>query len=245
MSNALIPQKDIESFFDEGWITEVLFEVKSGKEATVYCCRADPNHDVPYFALKLYKPMAQRTFRNDAVYHEGRLGGTGRIVRAVKTKTKRGRAFQFAFWLNHEFATLKLLFEAGGDVPRPRAVGDKALLMAFIGDGDTPAPTLNQVRLKRGQVDALFDQALRNITLMLRHNIVHGDLSPYNVLFHDGRLVFIDFPQTADARVNNNARILLERDLKNICQYFARLGVACDSGELTEQLWGRFMRAEL
>lgn len=245
VSHELVAYEQIASFYDEGWIADVLFPVKSGKEATVYCCRAHPDRSDGYFALKLYKPFAHRSFRDDAVYQEGRFGRETRAVRAIRTKTAKGRVFQFGSWIGHEFATLKRLFEAGADVPRPIAVGANAILLQFVGDGDSPAPPLSTVRLSPEQAEPLLDQARRNIEIMLSHNVVHGDLSAYNVLYCAGRLSIIDFPQSVDPRVNPNARMLLGRDVANLCRYFARQGAVCDADSLTETLWDRFMRAEL
>ncbi len=80
---------------------------------------------------------------------------------------------------------------------------------------------------------------------MLAHHVVHGDLSPYNVLYWQGRPVIIDFPQAVDARENPNAQMLLARDVANVCRYFARQGVDCDPVAIADELWGRYMRARL
>lgn len=244
VSRELISYEEIASFYDEGWIADVLFPVKSGKEATVYCCRAHPNHGGEYFALKLYKPLAHRGFRDDAIYQEGRFGRETREVRAMRNKTAKGRVFQFGTWIGHEFATLKALFEAGADVPRPIACGANAILLQFVGDADRAAPPLWRVHLAPEQVEPLLEQALRNIEIMLSCNVVHGDLSAYNILYSGRRLSIIDFPQAVDPRVNTNAGILLGRDVANVCRYFVRQGATCDPDRLTETLWGRFMRAE-
>jgi RIO kinase 1 len=239
-----VAYEQIASFYDEAWIADVLFPVKSGKEATVYCCRAHPSRSHDYFALKLYKPLAHRTFRDDAVYQEGRFGRETRAVRAMRKKTAKGRVFQFSNWIEHEFATLKMLFEAGADVPRPFAISANAILLEFLGDGDRAAPPLSTVRLPPEQTAPLLDQARRNIEIMLSRNVVHGDLSAYNVLYCGGRLSIIDFPQSVDPRFNANARSLLGRDVANMCRYFARQGAVCDPDRLAERLWDRFMRAE-
>jgi RIO kinase 1 len=245
MTSELVPHDDIASFYDEGRITEVLFPVKSGKEATVYCCRADPIRDVPYYALKVYTPQAHRSFRNDSIYHEGRVGRGSRMGRALQNASKKGRAFKSGLWLDHEFTSLKTLFDAGADVPAPVASGEKGLLIEFIGEGEVPAPTLSRVRPPKGTADALFQQALRNITLMLKHHLVHGDLSPYNILYRAEALVIIDFPQAVDPRINTNAQELLRRDVANVCLYFQRFGVVCNEAEIAEDLWRRYQRAEL
>ena len=72
--------------------------------------------------------------------------------------------------------------------------------------------------------------------------LVHADLSAYNLLYHAGRLVAIDFPQAVDPRFNDNAPSLLARDLGNVCQYFGRFGVESDPNALADDMWDRFIR---
>ena len=219
--------------------------MKSGKEATVYCAKAHPDRPEQYYALKYYRPQAQRAFRNDAIYQEGRHAHETRAVRAMRTKTRKGRAFQFSGWLAHEYSILQTLHGAGVDVPRPFVLGSHGLLIEFVGDDTRAAPMLGAVRLSRAEAQQLFDRLLENITTMLAHHVVHGDLSAYNVLYHDGRPVIIDLPQAVDARTNQNAQMLLTRDIANVCGYFKRQHVDCDPEAIAADLWDRYSRAKL
>ena len=106
MGAELICFDQIKTYFDDGWIDEVLFPVKSGKEATVYCCKACPGRGEVYFALKVYRPREHRSFRNATTYQEGRVLGDARTTRAVKNKSKFGRSVEFSGWLHHEFAVV-------------------------------------------------------------------------------------------------------------------------------------------
>ena len=117
--------------------------------------------------------------------------------------------------------------------------------MEYVGDEDGAAPMLANVRLERDEAQAVFERLIRNIELMLACDRVHGDLSPFNVLYHDGDVRIIDFPQAVDPRFNSSALPLLERDVDRICQYAARYGVQADAPRITRSLWGRFLRAEL
>ena len=117
LTQDIVPYEEIASFYDEGFITNVLFAIKSGKEATVYCAEAHAGRPERYYALKHYRPLAHRAFRNDAVYQEGRFGRETRDVRAMRTKTRKGRIFQFGSWIDHEYAMLLRLHAAGADVP--------------------------------------------------------------------------------------------------------------------------------
>jgi RIO kinase 1 len=117
--------------------------------------------------------------------------------------------------------------------------------MEYVGDGDGPAPPLGKARLEPGEARRLFDVLLRDIELWLAHDRIHADLSPYNILFHEGRLTVIDFPQAVDPRVNPDAQALLERDLENVCRYWNRHGVRADAARITRHMWGRWRRGEL
>jgi len=165
---------EFRTFFEDGWIEEVLFPVKSGKEATVYCCRAGPGRGEAYFALKAYRSRQDRNFRNAAIYQEGRILGDARTTRAVRNKSRFGRAVEFGGWLHHEFATLSILHPAGAAVPRPVAVGDRAILLEFIGENGQPAPQLCSVRLSPAVAELLLEQALRTIEIMLSCMVAAG-----------------------------------------------------------------------
>ena len=114
MSAELVSYDEIETFFEDGWIDEVLFPVNTGKEATVYCCKACPGRGEAYFALKVYRARKHRSFHNAAIYQEGRVVGGARTARAVDNKSKFGRAVEFGGWLRQEFAMLAILHAAGG-----------------------------------------------------------------------------------------------------------------------------------
>ena len=245
MSAGIVSYEEIRTFVEDGWIEEVLFPVKSGKEASVYCCKSCPGRGEAYFALKVYKPRERRSFRNAALYQEGRVVVDARAARAVRSKSRFGRAVEFGDWLQHEFALLGMLHRAGADVPRPVKATGNAMLIEFIGEEDRPAPQLCGVRLTPVLAEALLEQALRNIEIMLACHVVHGDLSAYNMLYCGGRVRVIDLPQAVDARTSRNAKLLLARDVANVCSYFAAQGADAEPGTFAEELWDLYMRAEL
>src|SRR5262245_8966921 len=236
---------EVSTFVEDGWIEEVLFPVKSGKEATVYCCRACPGRGDPYFALKVYRSRQDRNFRNAALYQEGRVLGDTRTTRAVQNKSRFGRAVEFGGWLHHEFAVLNMLHAAGAGVPRPIAVSSKAILLEFIGEDGWPAPQLSNVRLSPAVAEVLLEQALRTIEIMLSCHVVHADLSAYNMLYTGERLHVIDMPQAVDARTNPNARLLLARDVDNVSRYFASQGADAEPGTFASELWDLYRCAGL
>lgn len=233
----------IGELVDRGIIENVLGTVKSGKEATVYCCQAMNGGLV---AAKVYRSRNVRGFRDDSAYREGRMRGVKRReVVAITKRTKVGREMAFEGWVGAEFETLRLLHAAGCDVPRPIVQDGSVILMEFLGTEDEPAPPLASVRLERAEAERIFDVLMRNVELMLARDRIHGDLSPYNVLYRDGDVRIIDFPQAVDPRFNSNALSLLERDIDNLCRYFARHGVDADGWRISRDLWSRFLRSEI
>ena len=258
----------LESLFDLGYVSDILFEVKSGKEATVHCCKAGPAaaraggvvaaRDV-LVAAKVYRPLEFRGFRNDSMYLAGRvhMARGSRVQRAAANHSEFGKRVQLGTWIEQEWATLGRLHAAGADVPRPIARAETAILLPFIchpspesSEPPRPAPLLDAVDLDRAEAGRVLEQLIWNIELMLDEHIVHGDLSPFNVLYDCSRepgrrAVIIDFPQSVDPRLNASARMLLSRDIENICRWASRRGVACDAARIAGSLWRRFEIGEI
>jgi RIO kinase 1 len=232
----------LQPFLDEGWIKGVLHVVKSGKEATVCCCEAGASTGTELLAAKVYRSRNNRGFKNDAIYQEGRMALDTHERRAVKKMSRFGRTVQSGEWINHEWETLRALHAAGAAVPQPYAQRADALLMEYVGDRECAGAPLYRVSLDRRQARGLFEFAMGQVELWLTHNRVHADLSPYNVLVMQGRLVFIDFPQAVDPRSNSNALALLERDIANLCRYWSQYGVRADAHRISRTMWSRYIR---
>lgn len=242
----------LEALYDMQLITDVLAQVKGGKEANVYRCAAGPVTGETWLAAKVYRPRMFRQLRNDKRYREGReiLTADGRpvkktdhrLMRAVGKKTAFGVEVAHTSWLMYEHTTLHKLHEAGAAVPQPFGVSGNAILMSYLGDELLPAPALAEIRLEQHEARPLFDEALRNIELMLSMGLVHGDLSAYNILYWEGTITLIDFPQVTDARSNPDARAIFARDVRRVCEYFARYGIRRDAASLAATLWDRFWR---
>jgi len=234
----------LTDFYEQDLITDVVHVVKSGKEATVYCCSADPKTGLAYAAAKIYRPRMFRSLKNDTVYREGRTQRDldGNIARGDHRprggfRSERGRAAQVSSWIDFEFQTHTLLFNAGADVPRPLAHVGNAVLMEYIGVEGEPAALLRDVKLTHEEAQPLFDCILHNIDLCLTHNRIHGDLSEYNILYWQGNVLLIDFAQAVDPRQNTDVFPLLERDIARVCHYFARYGVHADVHMLATDMW--------
>ncbi len=230
---------EFAEFIEADWIVDVLQELKSGKEGTVYCCSAAPRTGHDLLAVKVYRPPEHRLFHNNAVYQEGRWIGDRRLERAVAKKTKTGRSFRSDSWVSQEFEALERLHAAGASVPRPFARTGQALLMEFIGDQDGPAPLLQNAEVPREAALSLFRRILEEIGLWLANGLIHADLSPYNILIWNGQPVVIDFPQAVDPETNPRARELLTRDVANVCRYFGRHGIRADAEAIAFDLWRR------
>jgi RIO kinase 1 len=101
------------------------------------------------------------------------------------------------------------------------------------------------VRPDPEEAQGLFEQVMRAIELLLFRNVIHGDLSAYNVLVWEGRATVIDLPQAVDPRKNRHAEAMLERDVARICEHFARYGVMSSPGQLASDLWNGWRFADL
>src|SRR5262249_4407199 len=130
----------LELFYEEDLILDVLHAVKSGKEASVYCCTAGPATGLNYLAAKVYRPRMFRSLKNDVMYRQSRahLDGAGHEVRndrrwRAHQRSKQGQSERVASWITYEFQTQRRLYEAGADVPRPLSQIGNGVLMEFIG----------------------------------------------------------------------------------------------------------------
>ncbi len=234
-------------FYDRQLIADVLRKVKGGKEATVYCCAGGARCELALVAAKVYRPRQFRNLRNDALYRQGReiLGARGQPVRdrralhAVRAGTRKGKEMEHTSWLAHEYASLQVLHAAGVRVPQPIAFANNTILMEYVGDRRTPAPTLHSVRLPPKAARPLFDALLHDVEVMLACGRVHADLSAFNVLYAGGDYRIIDFPQAVDPAAHPSAYPLFERDVTRLCQYFARYGIAADPPALAADIWAR------
>ncbi|MBN1668239.1 MAG: hypothetical protein JW862_14195 [Anaerolineales bacterium] len=235
-------------FYDEQWFEDVLRQVKGGKEASVYLCRGAAASEHALLAAKVYRPRALRNLRKDHLYREGRsrLDSDGieivdeRMARAMQKRSEFGKKLMHTSWIEHEYRTLRKLHAAGCDVPQPYASAHNAILMDFIGDERTAAPTLHGNRLSKAQAGRLFEQLLHNLDRMLAVQRVHADLSAFNILYWQGELVLIDFPQAINPLRNPNAYLIFQRDLQRACEYFQDQGLQLNPTAIARDLWLRY-----
>ena len=236
----------LEDIADHRWVSDVLRKVKAGKEASVYLCKAGAALPGAEFVVaKVYRPRTLRNLRNDGMYRAGRpdLDDEGRIViddgmqHAMQKKTDYGRELLHQSWIAYEFTSMQELYAAGADVPKPHAMSSNVIVMDFIGGDNVSAPTLSDVKLARSEARVLFERIMHNVDILLAHERIHGDLSAYNILYWDGDITLIDFPQVVSPKANRHAFEIFQRDVKRVCDYFVRQGVQADARNLAISLW--------
>jgi RIO kinase 1 len=203
--------------------------VKTGKEADVFLIRRGiPGTDrACLLAAKRYRSADHRMFHRDADYLEGRRTRDLRENRAVANRTAFGRQLIAGQWARAEFTALARLFAAGVPVPYPAQIVGTELLLEFIGAADgTAAPRLAETRPSPAELAGLWDQLVQALVALARDGLAHGDLSAFNLLVHEGRLVLIDLPQVVDVIANPRGARFLTRDAENIGRWFAARGLS-------------------
>lgn len=221
---------------------EVLSQLMSGKEATVYVVRCGDE----IRCAKVYKEAAKRSFKQAVQYQEGRKSKNSRRQRAMEKGSKFGRKQQEESWHNAEVDALYRLAEAGVRVPTPYGCFDGVLLMELVtyDDGDV-APRLNDVSMTHEQ--ALEDHLtiMNDVKRMLVAGLVHGDLSEFNVLVDDYGPVIIDLPQAVDAAANNHAKSMLERDVNNMTEYYGQYAPELLRTNYAKEMWALYEDGDL
>ena len=227
----------LQALIDDGVIDAVMRPLKSGKEAAVFVVRAGDE----VRCAKVYKDMAQRSFQQRVQYQEGRKVRGSREARAIGKATRYGRRQQEEAWKNTEVDALYRLREAGVRVPEPFGFHHGVLVMEMVTDADGfAAPRLGEYEPTPEQARAFHAFLVRQVVLMLCSGLIHGDLSPYNVLVGPDGPVVIDFPQVVNAAGNNAARQMLLRDVNNLTAYLGRWAPELLDTWYGEEMWALF-----
>lgn len=234
--------KRLQPLVDDGLIDEVLHPLMSGKEAAVFVVRC--GNDIR--AAKIYKEADKRSFKQAVQYQEGRKVRNTRRQRAMEKGSKFGRKQQEDAWHNAEVEALYRLAAAGVRVPQPYGCFDGVLLMELITDDDgRAAPRLNDVSMTAEQAREDHAEVMEYVKLMLVEGLVHGDLSEFNVLVDDYGPVIIDLPQAVDAAANMHAKSMLQRDVRNMTEYYGLFAPDLLQTDYAGEMWALYEAGEL
>ena len=234
--------KRIQPLIEDGLVDEVISQLMSGKEATVYVVRCGAE----IRCAKVYKDVNKRSFKKAVAYQEGRKGRNSRRARAMEKGSKFGRNQQEEAWQNAEVDALYRLANAGVRVPKAYGCFDGVLLMELItNDEGHVAPRLNDVSMSPELALADHAVVMKYVMRMLCAGVVHGDLSEFNVLVDDYGPVIIDLPQAVDAAGNNNAKAMLARDVNNMTAYYGQYAPELLSSKYAKEIWALFEDGEL
>ncbi len=208
----------------KGYIKAMGGVISTGKEANVfYADGYDEGREVP-IAVKIYRIETSEFHKMD----EYLFGDKRFDMRRISKKE------MVYVWTEKEFRNLLRAYEAGVKVPKPIKYMKNVILMRFIGEDETPAPTLAEVgsSLKEiASVEEVFEQILENVRkLYVEAELVHADLSEYNIMYFDG-VWFIDMGQSVLVD-HPLAMSYLERDLRNLVRFFGKFGIKRDVEEL-------------
>ncbi|MGE0708321.1 MAG: RIO1 family regulatory kinase/ATPase [Planctomycetota bacterium] len=228
---------------NDGVIDAVVCPLKSGKEADIFVVEREPYH----YVAKVYRERRVRSFKNDAGYREARGVRNTRTQRALAKGTRFGQELAEKGWHSAEVDALRRLEAAGARVPRVLAQHERVVLLELICDAQGQlAPQLAQVPLTPESARQLAEQVVEQVVILLLEDLIHGDLSPYNILIREDGPVLIDFPQCVSASQNQSARQLLERDVQAVMQF---LGLKAPElrrwGNSAWQLWEEYERGTL
>jgi RIO kinase 1 len=234
--------KRIEPLVEAGLVDEVVRPLMSGKEAAVYVVRCGAE----LRCAKVYKEANKRSFRQASEYQEGRKVRNSRDARAMAKGSKYGRKEQEDAWQSAEVSALFRLADAGVRVPKPYDFLDGVLLMEMVDDGEgDAAPRLNDVDLLPEDAREFHGVMIQEIVKMLCAGLVHGDLSEFNVLMAPDGPVIIDLPQAVDAAGNNHAFKMLERDVRNMAEYFGQFAPELLYTQYAKEMWALYETGEL
>jgi len=227
----------------DGVIDEVCARLKSGKEADLWLVR----HGGEIVAAKVYKAREARSFRNNAGYKEGRQVRNTRTQRAINRGSRFGQAASEEEWKAKEADALHALHAAGVRVPKPVLFYEGVLLMELVLDAQgRPAPRLVEARLDPEAAAALYADLRGQVIRMLTCDLIHGDLSPYNVLLGREGPVVIDFPQVVGAAHNSQAESFFHRDFENLRRFLAASNPALRAaGNDAREIWRAYVSREL
>jgi RIO kinase 1 len=214
--------------------------LKSGKEAEIFLVERRFTSGPRLLAHKRYRPrypvkgqLREEGFSNSTLYRGDSIYKAGwflptRDKKALMGGSRYGHELAGRLWPMQEWAMLRRAWDAGASVPYPVEQTGHGLMMEFIGDESEAAPKVAQARLSSSELASAWEQLLDNLRALTAAGVVHADLSVYNLLWWQGRLIVIDVPQAVEFTTNADAYELLHRDLANVAEWFTRRGLPVD-----------------
>ena len=203
-----------------GFISYLNGVVKAGKESRVYWGVKPDDSDV---AVKIHL-VSNAEFKKRMNY----IAGDPRF-----TRIKKGMANLVNLWANKEFKNLRAAYDNGIPVPEPITVKKNVVLMEFMGKNGVSSPLLAESEVKDSDYNRLIKLVAK---VFSKSNLVHADLSEYNVFKSNGKLIMLDFGSAVDIS-HPMAREFLRRDLYNINRFFIRRGVnVTETDDLMEMI---------
>jgi len=203
----------LSKFYNKGIIGKLEFITARGKEADVYIATpgvAEAVNGVKFVIVKFFRIETSSFLKmSDYITGDTRFSKI-RLTKSTIVKT----------WCRKEMGNLRIAEAAGILAPRPYMAHGSILAMEFIGDEDgKPAPQLKYVELE--EPEKTLSLIIKQIRSLYRKQLVHADISEYNILVKDARPYIIDFGQAVVLK-HPNAAIFLERDVRNIVNYFRK-----------------------
>jgi len=185
--------------------------ISTGKEANVYLAYDTSGKEV---AVKIYKIDS-----NTSKWMRNYIIGDPRFKKIPHNISKI-----IFLWAGKEFKNLKRAYKVGLNVPKPIYIKNNILIMEYIGFGPIPAPKLKDIKDPQN-LDKIFEDIMDFIKILYQKaNLVHGDLSEFNILYHNQKPFVIDISQAVSIQ-HPKAEIYLVRDIKNIYNYFEKQGL--------------------
>lgn len=234
--------KRLEPLIEDGVVDDVMRQLMSGKEATVYVVRC--GEDIR--CAKVYKEANKRSFRQSVDYTEGRKVKSSRQARAMAKGSKYGKQAQEEAWQSAEVDALYRLAAAGVKVPKPYQFYEGVLIMELVTDANgNAAPRLNDIVFTAEEARKHHQTLLKEVVRMLCAGVVHGDLSEFNILLGSDGPVIIDLPQAVDAAGNNHASQMLERDVNNLSAFFGQFAKELLTTQYAKEMWALYAKGAL
>ena len=207
----------IRKILKSGILSRIEGIISAGKEANVYLAYGQNNKE---YAVKIYKIDT-----NTSKWMRNYIIGDPRFKRIPHNVSKI-----IYLWASKEFKNLKRAYKVGLNVPEPLFIKNNILIMDYIGFGSIPAPKLKDIKFPKDPINLLSEILYFIKNLYQKAALVHGDLSEFNILYHNQKPVIIDISQAVTTH-HPKAEILLVRDITNIFNYFETIGVEVPNRE--------------